>query len=81
MTVTKFNSLQPVAPGHSFLFGHLLYLKTYLDRIPKDAHYQYAFGEIGLEHFSDTGAYYMDLWPMTGATLLIISPTVGTQVT
>ncbi|KAH7138700.1 hypothetical protein B0J11DRAFT_23122 [Dendryphion nanum] len=34
----------PVAPGHSFLFGHLLYLKIYLDRIPKDAHYQYGLG-------------------------------------
>jgi hypothetical protein len=70
-----------VAPGHSFLFGHLLYLKGYLDRIPKDAHYQYAFGEIGREHFPETGAYYIDLWPMTGITLLIISPKIGTQVT
>ncbi|PVI03211.1 hypothetical protein DM02DRAFT_521270, partial [Periconia macrospinosa] len=64
----------PVAQGHSFLFGHLLYLKSYLDRIPKDAHYQYAFGEIGTEHFPGTGAYYIDPWPMTRFTLVIISP-------
>jgi cytochrome P450 len=73
--------LQPVAPAHSFLFGHLLYIKTYLDRNPKDAHYQYAFGEIGRDHFIEPGAYYIDLWPMTGMTLIIISPEVGTQVT
>jgi cytochrome P450 len=75
------NSSQPCAPGHSFLFGHLLYLKTYLDRIPKDAHFQYAFGMIGRENFLETGAYYIDLWPMTGITLIIISPEVASQVT
>jgi hypothetical protein len=72
---------QPVAPGHSFLFGHLLYFKGYLDRLPKDAHYHYAPAEIGTEHFAETGAYYLDLWPMTGITLIIISPKIGTQVT
>ncbi|EDN04175.1 predicted protein [Histoplasma mississippiense (nom. inval.)] len=33
----------PVAPGHSFLFGHLLYLKKILDCLPRDAHYQLGF--------------------------------------
>jgi hypothetical protein len=32
-----------VAPNHFFLFGHLLYFKSVLDRLPKDAHYQYGF--------------------------------------
>lgn len=75
------NASQPVAPGHNFLFGHLIYLKGYLDRIPKDAHFQYAFGMIATEHFPETGAYYIDLWPMTGITLVIISPKIGTQLT
>jgi cytochrome P450 len=72
---------QPVAPGHSFLFGHLLYFKGYLDRLPEDAHYHYAPAEIGMEHFAENGAYYIDLWPMTGSTLIITSPKIGTQVT
>jgi len=36
---------------------------------------------LAIEHFPSTGAYYIDLWPMTGITLLIISPKMGTQVT
>jgi cytochrome P450 len=36
---------------------------------------------IGTEHFFETGAYYIDLWPMTGITLVIISPKIGTQLT
>ncbi|KAF5869938.1 putative afln vera monooxygenase protein [Botrytis fragariae] len=45
----------PVAPGHSFLFGHLLLLGKMFRRLPKDAHYQYMFGEIYRDHFESTG--------------------------
>ncbi|KAF2743488.1 sterigmatocystin biosynthesis P450 monooxygenase StcS [Sporormia fimetaria CBS 119925] len=72
----------PVAPNHSLLFGHLLYLKSYLDRLPPDAHYQYAVGDIAADHFSSTtGAFYLDLWPMTGITLIITSANAATQIT
>jgi cytochrome P450 len=70
-----------VAPNHSFVFGHLLYLKSVLDRLPKDAYYQYGFATIAREAFYDTGAFYMDLWPMSGLFLTIVSPTIGVEVT
>ncbi|KAF7951336.1 hypothetical protein EAE96_006652 [Botrytis aclada] len=71
----------PVAPGHSFLFGHLLLLGKMSRRLPKDAHYQYMFGEIYRDHFESTGVYYLDLWPMTGLFMCIHSPTTAISVT
>lgn len=63
------------------MFGHLLYLKSYLDRLPKDAHYQYGFAAIAREGFQDTGAFYMDLWPMSGLFLTVVSPKIGIEIT
>ncbi|KAM7222488.1 sterigmatocystin biosynthesis P450 monooxygenase [Rhypophila decipiens] len=71
----------PVAPGHSFLFGHLLYLKSQLDRLPSDAHYEYGFATIAEDEFRDTGAFYMDLWPMSGLFLTVVSPQMATEIT
>ena len=71
---------QPVAPGHSFLFGHLLYLKSVLDRLPKNAHYEYAFATIAREEFFENGAFYMDLWPMSGLFFNVVSPQIATQI-
>lgn len=71
----------PVAPGHSFLFGHLLFLKTFLDRLPSDAHYQYGFATIAREMFPDTGAFYMDLWPMSGLFFTVVSPKIASEIT
>lgn len=53
------NIRQPVAPNHSFIFGHLLFLKSVLDRLPSGAHYQYGFATIAREKFHETGAFYM----------------------
>jgi cytochrome P450 len=75
------NHSQPVAPGHSFLFGHLLYLKSVLDRLPKNAHYEYAFATIAREEFLANGAFYMDLWPMSGLFFNVVSPQIATQIT
>ncbi|TEY37144.1 hypothetical protein BOTCAL_0529g00010 [Botryotinia calthae] len=72
--------LQPVAPGHSFLFGHLLLLGNMSKRLPKDAHYQYMFSEIYRDHFESTGVYYLDLWPMIGFFMCIHSPTTAISV-
>ncbi|KAF2726543.1 sterigmatocystin biosynthesis P450 monooxygenase StcS [Polyplosphaeria fusca] len=71
----------PTAPNHSFLFGHLLYLKTILDRLPKDAHYQFGFATIAREEFASEGAFYMDLWPMSGLFLAVVSPKIATEIT
>jgi cytochrome P450 len=72
---------QPTAPNHSFLFGHLLYLKSALDRQPQDAHYQFGFTTIAREEFAAEGAFYMDLWPMSGLFLTVVSPKVAIQCT
>jgi hypothetical protein len=75
------NNLQPVAPGHSFLFGHLLYLKELNDALPKGAHYQYMFADIARKHFVKEGLFYIDLWPMSGLFMIVVSPTAATQAT
>ena len=70
---------KPVAPGHNFLFGHLLFFKTMMDALPKDAHYELAFGDIFRQYFRKEGAFYIDLWPLSGLYLAVISPTAATQ--
>jgi cytochrome P450 len=75
------DTLQPVAPGHSFLFGHLLYLKKWNDTLPKGAHYQYMFGDIARKHFIKEGVFYIDLWPMSGLFLTVVSPSTAVQAT
>ena len=70
-----------MAPGHSFLFGHLLYLKSVIDTLPRKCHYQYAFREIARHHFINQGVYYIDLWPVSGLYLIVVSPDVAVQAT
>ncbi|CCD50381.1 hypothetical protein BofuT4_P090680.1 [Botrytis cinerea T4] len=60
----------PVAPGHSFFFEHLFLLGKMSNCLPKDAHYQYMFGEIYRDNFESTGVYYMDLWRMTAISIM-----------
>ncbi|KUJ23773.1 sterigmatocystin biosynthesis P450 monooxygenase StcS [Mollisia scopiformis] len=67
----------PVAPGHNFLFGHLLLLKKYSEKLPKDAHYQYIIGDIYSDHFQKEGAFYIDLWPMSG--LCFVNPKLAIE--
>ncbi|KAH7378408.1 sterigmatocystin biosynthesis P450 monooxygenase StcS [Phaeosphaeria sp. MPI-PUGE-AT-0046c] len=71
----------PKAPNHSFFFGHLLYLKSILDRLPSDAHYQFGFATIAREEFPSEGAFYIDPWPMSGLFLTVVSPQVATKIT
>jgi cytochrome P450 len=52
-----------------------------LDRLPKDAHYQFAFATIAREELAAGGAFYMDLWPMSGLFLTVVSPNVATEIT
>ena len=75
------HSVQPIAPGHSFLFGHLLCLKKAIDALPEKGHYQYAFGDIAQHYFSNEGVFYLDLWPVSGLFLVVVSPQVAVQCT
>ncbi|KAI4224625.1 MAG: hypothetical protein L6R40_008429, partial [Gallowayella cf. fulva] len=70
----------PVAPNHSFLFGHLLYFKAALKSLPPNAHYQNALGDIARQHFQHEGCYYIDMWPISGVILVNVSPHVATQI-
>ena len=49
-------------------------------KLPKDAHYQSAFGDIAREHFSKEGVFYLDLWPVSGFFLVNVSPKVAIQI-
>ncbi|KAH9224746.1 sterigmatocystin biosynthesis P450 monooxygenase StcS [Leptodontidium sp. 2 PMI_412] len=72
--------MQPIAPGHNFFLGHLLLLKKYAEKLPKDAHYQYLFGHIYRDHFEKDGAFFIDLWPMSGLCFAVFSPHVANLI-
>jgi hypothetical protein len=36
---------------------------------------------IAREAFYDTGAFYMDLWPMSGLFLTVVSPKIDVEIT
>ena len=50
-----------------------------MESLPNDAHYMLAFGEIFREYFPEEGAFYIDLWPLSGMYLAIRSPTAAIQ--
>lgn len=77
---TAADDWQPVAPNHSLLFGHLLYLNSMIKKLPRNAHYQSAFGDIARQHFAHQGVFYTDLWPVSGLFLIVVSLNVATQV-
>lgn len=70
----------PVAPCHPFLFGHLFYFKKALDKLPPNAHYQNALGDIAREHFQNEGCYYIDTWPVSGILFIVVSPHIANQI-
>ena len=49
-------------------------------KLPSNAHYQSAFGDIAREHFLKEGVFYLDLWPVSGLFLVVVSPNVATQI-
>ena len=51
-----------------------------IDKLPRNAHYQSAFGDVAREHFSKEGVFYLDLWPVSGLLLVIVSPNVAAQI-
>jgi cytochrome P450 len=58
-----------------------LYLLSVIKRLPKDAHYQYAFALIAREKFYNEGCFYIDLWPIQGLFLVTVSPKMGIETT
>jgi cytochrome P450 len=39
------------------------------------------FGDIARKHFYSEGVFYLDLWPMSGLFLTVVSPTTAISVT
>lgn len=52
-----------------------------MDALPKDAHYELAFGDILRQEFASEGVCYLDMWPLSGLYLAVMSPKVATQAT
>jgi cytochrome P450 len=48
-----------------------------LNKVPKDCHYTYVFADIHRQNFQKEGAFYLDLWPLSGVTMAVFSPTMA----
>ncbi|MCJ1381280.1 hypothetical protein MMC17_004389 [Xylographa soralifera] len=59
-------------PEHSMLVGHLLAVKSYVDKLPSDAHNFLAFGQMARDY--PGGIYYLDMWPFIGPFLISGGP-------
>lgn len=51
-----------------------------MDKLPPNAHYQNALGDIAREHFHHEGCYYIDMWPVTGILFIVVSPLIANQI-
>ena len=65
-------------PKHSYILGHLLALKPFLDSNPKDAHKVYHF--VHLARTLKSNIYYFDPWPLAAPMLITTSPEIANQV-
>ena len=52
-----------------------------MDALPTNAHYELAFGEIFRQYFAEEGAFYIDLWPLSGLYLAVASTRAAIQAT
>ena len=57
-----------------------MYFKSRYGKFPKDAHYQSVLGDIANEHFQKEGCFYIDMWPVSGIILVVVSPYVAQQI-
>lgn len=64
-------------PNHSLLFGHLLAIKPFVDKLPSDAHGFLTFGQMAREY--PGGVFYVDVWPFAGPMLICTSVTAAIQ--
>lgn len=69
---------QPM-PKHSLLFGHLLAIKPYVDKLPSDAHGFITFGQMARKYSG--GIFYLDMWPFIGPIMICTSVTAAVQAT
>ncbi|KAI0014897.1 cytochrome P450 [Xylariomycetidae sp. FL0641] len=79
----KINELRkqgvPMPEGWSWVFGHLLVLQKYVDKIPPDAAVAWAMRDL-CQEFADTEVFLMDIWPVYPALYTLFGPTATSQV-
>ena len=51
-----------------------------LNKLPPNAHYQSAMGDIARQHYLQDGLFYMDLWPVSGLLFVNVSPHIANQM-
>lgn len=65
--------------GWSWITGHIFTLQKYKSRFPQDAFVSIAISELAKE-FNDTGAFLLDLWPVSPPNLIVFSPELAGQI-
>ncbi|OCL03213.1 cytochrome P450, partial [Glonium stellatum] len=67
-------------PPHSFLFGHLKLLGEIIPLFPPNCHPQVWYTTLA-QKYKLPGIFYLDLWPLGPAQLIITDPDLADQVT
>jgi len=68
-------------PPWNPIFGHLLFLRKIMSKLPSDAHPHYLPDQIR-RALPDLGPiYYIDAWPFMTPTLVVASPATLSQIT
>ncbi|UNI18407.1 hypothetical protein JDV02_004678 [Purpureocillium takamizusanense] len=70
----------PKPPGHSILFGHLKLFGDIVKLFPPGTHPQYYYTYLARK-YSLPEVYYVDLWPLGPAQVVVTGPDAAAQVT
>ena len=65
-------------PPFSWLAGHMLAVKTVMEKLPANAATHYTFADIALQ--SKESMFYVDFWPISDPLLVITSPFAAEQL-
>jgi cytochrome P450 len=63
----------------SWVFGHLLVLQKYVDKLPLDAAVTYATQAL-CDEFADAELYFMDFWPVYPPLYIVFGPELAHQI-
>ncbi|KAL0264058.1 hypothetical protein SLS55_000002 [Diplodia seriata] len=66
-------------PPFSWITGHMLALKPFMDQLPTDAITNYTVTELAFS--LGTEAFYLDFWPLSEPLLILTSPAMASQLT
>ncbi|EOD52149.1 putative afln vera monooxygenase protein [Neofusicoccum parvum UCRNP2] len=66
-------------PPFSWITGHMLALKPFVEKLPADAITNYTVAELALS--MKKNAFYLDFWPLSAPLLVVSSPEMASQLT